>query len=320
MEPLTTTTIGSFPLPESEENFLRCLKDQIKVGIDYPALPQLEDFCDLFLREIAEKGRGLKLEEGKYVVASPPEAPRELRMLERVELAANVVKRQNRSGLKVQITGPLTLALVARVGDKPALTSPEVVDGFVDAVAGIVDLVCSVEGVRAVFVDEPALSYALKVGLPNALIREALRKPLSAVPSGVERGLHVCGNVTDLSRLLLDSAAEILHHEFFACPGNFEVYSREDLRAAGKMLGIGSVSTSSVNGRIRRESEGEVRAHISKAVELFGRDRVVVAPDCGFRGFMWQFSSPEKAYAVAVEKLRTMVSAVKAVRKDSVSK
>ncbi len=69
-----------------------------------------------------------------------------------------------------------------------------------------------------------------------------------------------------------------------------------------RRIGVGVVNpkTSTV------EPVGEVRGRIARAIELFGRDRVLLTPDCGFATFA---DNPVASARVAEAKLRAIVEA-----------
>jgi len=55
----------------------------------------------------------------------------------------------------------------------------------------------------------------------------------------------------------------------------------------------------------------EIRARIERAISLFGRDRVLIQPDCGFATFA---DNPVASAAAAQAKIAAMVEAVGALR------
>jgi methionine synthase II (cobalamin-independent) len=105
--------------------------------------------------------------------------------------------------------------------------------------------------------------------------------------------------------VLLESAADIVDHEFTAIRENLNAYSREDLERADKFLAFGCVST--VNPTV--ESVEEISVRLEKALSLYG-ERLLVKPDCGFGGML---GTPD-AYGIVQRKLRNMVTAAKMVQ------
>ena len=72
-------------------------------------------------------------------------------------------------------------------------------------------------------------------------------------------------------------------------------------------IGVGVVNQK------RRDVEpvAEIRARIERAISLFGRDRVLIQPDCGFATFA---DNPVASAAAAQAKIAAMVEAVGALR------
>lgn len=312
---LTTTTIGSFPLSPSRENFKQSLEVQVRAGIDYPALPQLEDFCAIFLNDMAERGRGIERKGRDYVLTGPVEPPKEPGIARDVVLATKIVKDLGfEGGIKVQVTGPFTLSSLVKFLDKSAMSYPDVVESFADALAYILSSIASFDIVEVVFIDEPTLYYALWYGYEERVAIEVLNRTLKGLSRSVERGLHICGDVRGLSRVTLKLDVDVLHHEFAGFPKNFEAYSPTELARTNKLLGIGAVATKPLDSEIKVESVQEVERLLRKSLELYG-PRVVVAPDCGFRGLAEVMKSDE-AMNVVFEKLKSMVEAVRRIRRE----
>jgi methionine synthase II (cobalamin-independent) len=315
MRPLTTTTIGSFPLPPSLENFKRSLEVQVEAGIDYPALPQLEDFCAIFLNDMAERGRGIERKRKDYVLTGPVESPREPAITRDLASASKIIKDIGfEEGIKVQVTGPFTLSSAVKFLDKLAMSYPDVVESFADALAYILSSIASFDVVEVVFVDEPALYYALWYGYEEKFAIDVINRTFKGLGRGIEKGLHVCGDVRGLSRVTLKLNVDVLHHEFAGFPKNFEAYSPAELARTNKLLGIGAVTTRPLDSEVKVESVQEVEELLRKSLKLYG-PRVVVAPDCGFRGLAEVMKSSE-AMDVVFKKLRLMAEAVQRIRRE----
>ncbi|RLE54138.1 MAG: hypothetical protein DRJ26_02250 [Candidatus Methanomethylicota archaeon] len=314
---LPTTTIGSFPLEPSKTNFRRALIDQIEAGVDYPALPQLDDFCLIYLREFAAQNCGIEIIGDVPWITSSLKTPIARSLIEQIEDAIKIMSNIGKSsGLKVQVTGALTLASVTKVTEKRvALSYPSIVEEFIEAITGIVKQLSSFTEVKVVFVDEPSLSYASWLGLSEDLLIKAISRPLKVAESkGKLTGVHVCGDVRGLTQILLQTSARILHHEFKGFPKNLTAYSKTALEAYDKMLGLGCVQTAADDSEIKIESVGEVLDFIKSAGEKFGYERLFLAPDCGFRGLRQIFRDEDEAQKVAVAKMKIMVEAADLLR------
>ena len=69
-----------------------------------------------------------------------------------------------------------------------------------------------------------------------------------------------------------------------------------------KRLGVGVV-----NQKLDAVEDGEaIRRRIGRAVDLFGRERVLLTPDCGFATFA---DNPVASAAIAEAKLRSIAEA-----------
>jgi len=315
LRPLTTTTIGSFPLPPGIEEFKRSIEIQVKAGIDYPALPQLEDFCLIFLRDIAERGKGLERKGEIFVLTGPIEPPKEPAIIQEVALAITTLKELGlQEGLKIQVTGPLTLSSLVKFLDKTAMSYPDIVESFADAIADILASASSFEEVKVAFIDEPTTYYALWHGYDEKFVINIINRALKKLGRDVEKGIHICGDARGLSRVTLNLHVDIIHHEVAGFPKNFDAYNPAELIKANKMLGIGVVTTKPVDTTINIESEQEVEELIKRALERYDQ-RIVIAPDCGFRGLM-EVADFEEAFKATYLKLKVMSDATRKIRKE----
>jgi methionine synthase II (cobalamin-independent) len=178
MKPLDTTVVGSFPvlpfypvkqdyppytdeIPENEvymdDPFLpgifEALQLQDKVGIDYPSYGQPQDMCSMFLGYLI--GHGLEYTKG-FQVTGDIEIPESIPAIEYLQVAK---KYFTFKGVRMPLTGPITLAASVKVGDKPGIEYPEIVEqltAFVSVIAGAYDT----GGAAIISVDEPSLVYA----------------------------------------------------------------------------------------------------------------------------------------------------------------
>jgi len=313
---LDTTVIGSFPLSYSEVNFRRALLDQLRAGIDYPALPQLDDFCLIYLREFALQNCGINVVDDTPWVTSSLKPPKIKNLVGQVSVAVNIVRRfKGEVNLKVQVTGPLTLASVTKVTeDKIALSYPGIVEEFIVAVSDIVRQFSRIDFVKLVFIDEPSLPYASWMGLNEELLIKSISDPLRVANSYNKlTGVHVCGDVRGFSHILLQTSARILHHEFKGNPLNFHAYSRRDLELYDKLLGLGCIQTVIKDKELPIEDVDEIVTFVSRAIEIYGVENLFIAPDCGFKGFKEIFDEDE-AERVAFIKMSRMVEAVRSLR------
>jgi 5-methyltetrahydropteroyltriglutamate--homocysteine methyltransferase len=150
-----------------------------------------------------------------------------------------------------------------------------------------------------------------------ALASELITAVASGFPS--ERlALHVCrGNWTPDEAVALSGDYRPLLPVLARAPvgtlflelatpraGELEVLSA---LPSDKRMGVGVVNQKAP----RIESHQEVFSRAARAVRLFGRDRVLFAPDCGFATFA---DNPIAPAAIATGKLKTIVEVARLLR------
>ncbi len=313
-----TSTIGSFPLDDSESNRERCLKDLINLGIDFPVYPQLTDMGRQFLDELVKQNCGITVKGEKYMLSGseiglsvqPPG-------LEPFQWAVKYLREKNlKMNIKAAITGPFTLASYIEVGlgTTPFNTAVSNIK-LIDYLAQIISESCSVASKEAsmISIDEPILSVIVGKKIPfkyeeGDIIRilNALREKCGEVPVGI----HVCGKISPkLADLLLKTSMDFLSHEFHDTPENLDVFNPKYLKESGKILSVGCVS--SKNSYV--ESAQEI-LDLMNRFRSYG-DCLIFTPDCGFRNLIVG-GSKEKGYEVAIRKLRNMVEATMKFKGD----
>jgi methionine synthase II (cobalamin-independent) len=153
-------------------------------------------------------------------------------------------------------------------------------------------------------IDEPFLSpmlgeHELRYGYDEHFVVEMLNMLIAEIPA--LSAIHVCGTVTPMvKKVLLESRANIVDHEFAAIPKNMRAYTNDDLEQTGKFLAYGCIS--SIKPSI--ETVEEILASVRKALDWFG-PRIIVKPDCGFG----DMQSVPGAYTTVLGKLRNMTAA-----------
>jgi methionine synthase II (cobalamin-independent) len=156
-------------------------------------------------------------------------------------------------------------------------------------------------------IDEPFLSVMLGRRVLFNYDERFVVEMLDIAITGVSSlsGIHVCGAVTPLvKKVLLESKADIVDHEFAGSSANLHAYTRDDLERSGKFLAYGCVS--SVNPRV--EPVEQISTSLRNALKTFG-PRVIVKPDCGFGGLLGM----PGAYELVFQKLKNMVEAARIV-------
>ncbi|MBU6996030.1 MAG: hypothetical protein HXS41_01545 [Theionarchaea archaeon] len=350
MNELDTTVVGSFPVlpfypvkqdfapytdvvPDGEvvvdDPFLpgifRALRIQCTAGVDYPSYGQPQDMCSMFLGHLL--GHGLSPAGKGFEVVGDIEIPRGYPGIEYLQIARKFFPVK---GVKMPVTGPLTLAATVKVGETPAIEYPEVVEKLSTFVAHIARGYDQ-GGASIISVDEPSLVYALYVGLEPEFCVEMINKSLEGIKNAVP-SIHVCGEMnTNITDIALSTKARVLDHEFAALPKNLDMYHKEDLVSWGKVVGYGCVETNmEPDSLIQVQKDGKwqrvvepvsvIRKRIHDAVERWGTENIILDPDCGFgglRGYIRGQLTEDVALTICQEKLHNMVEAARIAREEA---
>ncbi|MBU7031412.1 MAG: hypothetical protein HXS53_02670 [Theionarchaea archaeon] len=345
LTPLDTTVVGSLPtspfytvirdfppytssVPEGEpyvdDPFLpgifSSLKLQQDAGIDYPSYGQPQDMCSMFLGSLI--GHGLDHSQGFQVVGDI-EPPRTIPAIEYLQVSKRFISAK---GIKMPLTGPITLAASLKVGSKAAIEYPEVVEQLAHFVASIARGYDQ-GGADIISVDEPSLIYGLYVGMEPEFCTEMINTALKPITNAVS-SIHVCGqlnaNTTDI---LLATTARILDHEFASIPQNMTAYTRDHLEASGKLLGYGCIISNMEpvhlleiqnDGNWKKvvESKEIMRKRIEDGISRWGKENLILDPDCGFgglRGYINGLLTEDIAMKICYEKLKTMTDIKKEI-------
>jgi 5-methyltetrahydropteroyltriglutamate--homocysteine methyltransferase len=337
IEKLSTTVVGSFPLENTDDNFLKTIDDQINLGIDFPCYGQLVSMIDQFLEPISERNVGLKKEQDKYIISDDLEVPKESVALEYGESLLDYLNRKPYlksmiNGTKACLTGPFTLASEilltkeASEGIKPrifkeprAIMVERLVDKLADIMKRIGRAYCDM-GIDIISMDEPILGL-LVGGRIMFHSEDFIVKTLNKAVSGIDSisSIHVCGDISPKLRdLLLKTNVDILDHEFQGNDKNFDIFKAEHFREMGKYLAFGAVETKispikdgTINDYI--EDISTIKRRVQKAIEIYGEDNLIIKPDCGFMPLKEAFGE-KMAYEITLKKLNNMVLAVKRIK------
>ena len=340
---METTTVGSFPLPNTEENFRRASLDLVRLGVDFPCYPQLVDMNSQFLEPLADRVHGLERQGSMFILVKPFRAPQEALATEYGEAFVKVLREEGLmervKGIRACLTGPFTLACSVRLGEEVTPEERSKLASFIFREPRAVELDWAVEefgkvvraaakaysdlGFDIVSVDEPMLSLLVGKGAFPFVChdREFITKVLDDCLSPI-RGVpcvHVCGHISPLLKdLLLNTRVKLMDHEFQSAPKNLERFTRRELEEYDKFLGYGVVET---KVKVRREatvrdyieSMEVLRGRIKLGVKRFGADRIVLKPDCGFGGLRGLLPG-DAAYEVAVGKMKNLCQAAASLR------
>lgn len=334
IKPLSTTVVGSFPLRNTKENVEKAFKFEVDIGITYPCYPQLDDMNLQFLRPLSNDLPDMNIENGHVFLTEDIEIPNRAHGLEFGKIVKNWIDSSEIKDLtpKACLTGPFTLTSVILLKGKVAegLSSPLFKEPRALVHAGLVEKFAqwvkkiaqaySDLGFKLISIDEPVLGLIIGRKKPLHHDEEFITKMLNIAFSGVAGipSTHVCGVVPPkLIELLLQSDCKILDHEFTGSPTNFQRFSKDQLEQYDKYLALGSVETKVSKKSDRVEDHVEtiqsIKDYISKAIDQFGKDRLLIKPDCGF-GPLKETFGEDLGYKIAQKKLENMVAAVKELK------
>jgi len=298
---LFTATIGSFPLDDSEKNRSRILDDLIKLDLDFPNYPQLIEMGKQFLDDIDRGVSPIGLEPFNWTV----KYIKKKRMEDKIRL-------------KACLTGPFTLAFYVKKANSTntfsifntALADKEKVEEFTD----MLSKTCQAYGKTAkmIFIDEPMLSLIVGKRIilgytQNDII--TIYNKLRDACGDTYVGTHVCGKISPLlAQTLLTTDLDILSHEYYGTPHNFDVYSKRDLDASDKMLAVGCLSAKDENV----ESVNHIKSIMEKSTKKYGNN-MIFTPDDGFGNLIVK-GSKEIGYRIAIRKLKNMKKAIHKIK------
>jgi len=312
-EGVYTSTIGSFPLDDSDANRRRCVDDLLDIAIDFPAYPQLWDMGKQFLADLAKQDDSITMEGGRYRLegreikqdVAPLGLDPFLWTLQYLEERG--IKQKVR--LKAAITGPFTLASYTEIGpgifpSNTALSDLELVEQLARLLSKSCETVS--KDASMISIDEPVLGMLVGSKIALGYSEENIvdiYNNLAKSCGGKFVGTHICGRISPrLAMILLKTDLNFLSHEFYDTRENVNVYAPKEVRRTGKVLSVGCVSSRSP----KLESPEEILAAMRRFRE-YG-DTLFFTPDCGFRNLVVN-GSKEKGYEISLRKLENMIKA-----------
>ena len=333
-EGLFTTTVGSFPLENTEENMIRAFDDMINMGIDYPCYPQLSSMISQFLTPLSELIDELEKRKGKFYLSGDFSIPDKAVALKYGEFMVNFLNERSYlmdyiKGTKACLTGPFTLTSeIILEGEIAKGITPKVfnepraimVDWIIDKFAEIMKQIGSKYnemGINIISMDEPILGLLVgrKIWFHSEdFIIETLNKAISEIKK--YSSIHVCGMISpNLRDLLLKTNVKIMDHEFRTNEGNFNIFEKNHFKGTNKLLAVGTVQTKVAKEENKElsyyvESIDFLTKYIEKIINIFGHENLVIKPDCGF-GPLKETFGEKLGYEIALRKLNNMVLAVK---------
>jgi len=329
---LFTTVVGSWPLSDTDENMLRVFTDLIQIGIDFPCYPQLLSMTHQFLSPLSEIIPQLKEIDEKFYLYEEFEVPKQPIALEYGEFITNFFNerpnlKESIKGTKACLTGPFTLTFetilkndIAK-GLKPIIFEEPravMVDWIVDKFAEVIKQIASAYsdmGIDIVSCDEPILG--LLVGRKTLFhsedfIIDIINKAISGIKGLTS--IHVCGRISpNLRDLLLKTNVKILDHEFSTNEQNFKIFEKKHFQETDKFLALGTVESKFVpipdkNIDDYVEKVEFLKKYIRKGIEQYGRENLIIKPDCGF--YPLKVFGENDGYEIAFKKVKNMVLAL----------
>ena len=306
---MKSTVVGSYPVELKEsssakDKLLKALgahdvyKDAIKssviaqldAGVDIVSDGQVRgDMVSIFTKYIP----GMRIEDGNTMIVSKILRPVQEISVKDLQYAKKVMsdyyggKIPEGKGVKGIITGPNTIVHSSRIQFFYKNREDAIIDLAHSLKHEAKAIAKKVEPVY-IQIDEPFLSTGM-VDMKTAreaigILRDGLDVPL---------GMHVCGILSDAFKDISKFDVDILDFEFAGNNVNLGVLEQNADLISGKKIGFGCVD-SSVN---TVDDVKDVENLVTKAIEIVGKDNLLLDPDCGLR------RAPKD---VAFEKLRLM--------------
>ncbi|WP_405292999.1 methionine synthase [Methanobrevibacter sp.] len=292
---MKSTVVGSFPVSEnSPSNFKDKLmksfgaydpfKDSIKdsviaqldAGVDIISDGQVRgDMVSIFTEYIP----GMKIEDGNTVIVSKIRNPIQEISVKDLQYAKKVMKDYYKGnipegkGVKGIITGPNTIVHSSRIAGFYKNKEDAIID-LAHSLKFEVDAIARKVKPVYIQIDEPFLSTGM-VDMKTA------RQAIDILHDGLEipLAMHVCGILSDAFSDIARFNVDILDFEFAGNNVNLGVLEKNVQKIGNKKIGFGCVD-SSVNTVDKTEDVEEL---VRKAIEIVGKDNLLLDPDCGLR-------------------------------------
>ncbi|MBQ8017445.1 MAG: methionine synthase [Methanobrevibacter sp.] len=306
---MKSTVVGSFPVEVKEatstkdkllkalgayDAFNESIKEsiiaQLDAGVDIVSDGQVRgDMVSIFTEYIP----GMKIVDGNTEIVSKIRKPIQEISIKDLQYAKKVMKEYfngnipEGKGVKGIITGPNTIVHSSRIQGFYKNKEDAILD-LAHSLKYEVDAIASKVEPVYIQIDEPFLSTGM-VDMKTA------REAISILKDGLDvpLAMHVCGILKDAFKDIARFNVDILDFEFAGNNVNLGVLEENYNLISDKKIGFGCVD-SSVN---TVDNIDDVEDLIKKAVEIVGKDNLLLDPDCGLR------RAPKD---VAFEKLKIM--------------
>jgi len=288
---LHTSVIGSYPISITTQDLMndyfaeqqtswtqyieQAVHDMTAAGITYVSDGQTRDpFIQLFTRKL----NGCRIRQRTEIIGRVEhQAP--ITVPDQIYTKRLLPRHVNLIGV---LTGPYTLTKSSV--DSFYHDEKQLAFDFATALRKEAELL--LKHVDLISIDEPVFSNELP---------EYANELIQTITKGLSRPtrLHVCGDVSRIIPRLVDMPIDILSHEFKASPHLFNVF--QDYPCNRNMC-IGSVRSDDTVV----ESVEDIVMHVNKAIAIFDKNVVQIAPDCGQRLL---------PRAIAFQKLKNLAAA-----------
>ncbi len=292
---MKSTVVGSYPVELSEPSsfkdkllnaigaydpFKQAIKTsvmaQLDAGVDIISDGQVRgDMVSIFTQFIP----GMKIVDGNTEIVSKIRNPTREISVNDLKYAKKVMseyyggKIPEGKGIKGIITGPNTIVHSSRIRSFYKNKEDAIID-LAHSLKFEVDAIEKNASPIYIQIDEPFLSTGM-VDMKTAreaidIIRDGMNIPLA---------MHVCGILSDAFKDISRFNVDILDFEFAGNSVNLGVLQKNANLISGKKIGFGCVD-SSVN---TVDNKGDVDELVLKAIEIVGKDNLILDPDCGLR-------------------------------------
>lgn len=286
---LPTTVVGSFPCVKGglinpyKKAVKFAVSEQLRAGVDIISDGQVRaDMVQAFISKLPGiAGNDIV---GKIGAADKP-----------ITVADTKYALSQTKYVKGILTGACTLSYSLQIKTPLYRNKEEVAEDLARALH-VEARNLAAAGCSIIQVDEPILST-------GAVSVETAKKCLSIIFDGIDTAscIHTCGILGGIASEWSKLPVDILDFEYAVSKENLDTLSKQDLH--GKKIGCGCVKSSNQN----IESVEEIQENIISCIDVFGKDNILIDPDCGLR-----MHTPEGAY----QKLANMCEAVRSVRME----
>ena len=301
---IITTVVGSYPTYSFEaQSFNERIRESLGIFDSYKksiiesvtsfVKEDIDIICDGQVRGdmvkiFASKINGFRIEDntayikGKITPAAHPITIRDFQLAfktaksldKRFKLNAPLedIFEHEAKGVKGILTGPTTLTHSSLIEN--FYTSKE--NAIYDIARALLVEAKHLEnaGACAIQIDEPFISIGAEdIDVSRAaveIISEELDIPVI---------LHVCGDLENVMKNLLDFDVDILDLEFSGMPQNIETLKKHWKSSCDKNIGIGCVNTKLQSV----DNKEDVRQTVHEVKDIIKRDNIIIDPDCGMR-------------------------------------